>query len=137
MSWFKKNPEASAKDIYFHVRETPDGVCALLCPIDYFTEAGCMYDQHLGIQKLLPDYLHEDMECMFFSNKSIDETRQDLLSKNFLELNEYSEFCDSAFEVVDEIMNGYPELDTWLTDPLTSEELESVKKAETEQGEPW
>jgi hypothetical protein len=137
MSWFKKNPQASAKDIYFHVVSTPDGVCALLCPINFFTKEGCMYDQHLGIESLLPEYLHEDMECLFFSNKTIEETRQDLLAKNFVELNEYSEFCDLAFDVVGEIMNGYPELDTWLTDPLTNEELECIKKADTEQGEPW
>ena len=96
-----------------------------------------MYDQHLGIQKLLPDYLHEDMECMFFSNKSVEETRKDLLSKSFVELNEFSEFCDSAFEVVDEILEAYPETSTWLTDPLTTEELEAVKSAETDPGEPW
>jgi hypothetical protein len=137
MSWFKNNPEASAKDIYFHVRETPDGICALLCPIKFFTKEGCMYDQHLGISELLPAYLHEDMECMFFSNKSVEETRQDLISKNFVELNEFSEFCDSAFEVVDEILNGYPELDTWLTDPLTQEELDAIAKADTEPGIPW
>ncbi len=138
MSWSKKYPDCKAEDFYFHVRETEDGVCALLCPLVYFHKAGCMYDQHLMIQKLLPEYLREDMECMFFSNKSVQETREDLLAKGFVELEEYSDFCDSAFEVVDEILKAYPETgDTWLTDPLTPEETEAINKADDEEGIPW
>ncbi len=125
-----------AKDYYFHVGPSPEGVTVIITPASYFNEIGCIADQHCEIENLLPDWISEEMESMFLSSKSSEETRQELLNRNFSESSEFTSFCKEAFEAGDQILNSKEVLDiNWLHQPLTKEELKAVNS--DEPGEPW
>ncbi len=93
-----------SKNYCFHVTGTPDGTLALIAPTDYFITHGCLPDRFLNIKNLIPEYLSEDLECMFFSSKSVEQTKKDLLAKGFIELKEFSKVCEAAFGVLGEFL---------------------------------
>lgn len=86
-----------ASDILFHVgteSSRADGdVLVVMCPKDFFEREGCVYDQHLRIHSLLPDWMAECQECLFDSRRGVDETRQALLDRGFVEDSVFASFC--------------------------------------------
>jgi len=138
MKWSKELPE----NFYFYVGATLDGVCAVICPASFFDEYGCVFDQYLQIESLLPDILTENIECMFDSIESVEETRKVLLKRNFTENKEFNRFCASIFEPLYSNGTDVPDLETasdinWLSSPLTKEEQAIIDHADDEQGKPW
>lgn len=126
----------AAKDYYFHVGPSPEGVTVIITPTSYFDEIGCIDDQHCEIEELLPEWISEEMECMFLSSKSPEETRQELLNRNFIENLEFTDFCKNAFEVGNQILDCPEVLDiNWLHAPLTETELKAVN--DPDKGETW
>lgn len=97
---------ALPKDIFFHVdrekvhsydddeEEPQEGeVFVVMCPIEFFNSRGCVYDQHLGIHDLIPEFMGECAECLFESNYPVDLTREKLLELGFVENEKFSNFC--------------------------------------------
>lgn len=79
---------------YNHEDDAEDEVMVVICSIEFFDSHGYVYDRHLGINHLLPDFMSECGECLFDTTKSVEETRQELLARGFVESENFSEFCD-------------------------------------------
>lgn len=134
MKWSKLLPE----NFYFYAGDSPDGTLVIITPVSYFHEYECVYDQHLEIESLLPDCMSEEMECMFHSFKSAEETRQELLKRNFKENEKFTKFCKESFEEGDSFLEMANISDTnWLSAPLTEEELKAVNEVDPEKAKPW
>lgn len=67
----------------------------VMCPINFFEEHGYVYDQHLNIDSIIPDYMGEEAEAMFSSDKSPENTRRDLLALGFKESTEFTAWCST------------------------------------------
>jgi hypothetical protein len=68
-------------------------VYVVMCPADYFAQYNCVYDQHLGIRHLLPDFMGECGECLFDTDCSVEGTREHLIARGFVENPKFSQFC--------------------------------------------
>jgi hypothetical protein len=106
-----KYSKLQPKDFYFCVGKDPD-LCSMVAsgmygedevsttlvvivPIEFWKDNHYVYDQHLSIENIIPDYMSECMESHFESSKSVEETRNDLLSLGFKELDEFTQFTRS------------------------------------------
>lgn len=65
-----------------------------MCPAKFFDKNGYMYDQHLCIDKLLPDWIYEEREACFSSEKSVEETKVFLKNLGFVENQKFSDFVE-------------------------------------------
>jgi len=68
-------------------------VYVVMCPADYFAQYNCVYDQHLGIGRLLPEGMGECGECLFDTDKSVEDTYAALIALGFVEDPKFSQFC--------------------------------------------
>jgi len=76
--WAQTKPE----DFYFMVENSGH---AVITPKEYYDQNGCMYDQHLLIDHILPKELGEEMEGAYSFEVSPEEMRDKLLKLGFVE----------------------------------------------------
>lgn len=96
-------------DFYFHVTEdqfSPGSGYSMvhIVPVDFFEETtdnddrGRCWDQHLNLDHLLPPgEFGCEMECVWGSEKSKEETEFWLLSQGFLQNAEFSEIVEEGY----------------------------------------
>lgn len=80
-------------DYVFHIHSSGD---ILVSDYAYFKKDGCQSDWHLSGFVVFPEFLSEEMEGSFSSQKSIEETRDALIKFGFVEDPMYSAFIDSC-----------------------------------------
>ncbi len=86
--------KAKPEDFYFYAaRDMYGDISVIINPIKYWNERGYVYDQHLSIYHILPDYMSEVQESHFGTNKSLRKTRADLRALGFKENEAFSKFC--------------------------------------------
>lgn len=104
-----KYSKLEPKDFYFCVGVDPDlkmmveegmygedevsTTLVIIVPTTFWHSNGHVYDQHLNIDHLIPDYMSECMESHFESSRSPAETRDDLLLLGFKESEKFTMFC--------------------------------------------
>lgn len=92
--WDRLWDSVEPNDFYFACYEDYDGVNVAITPIEYFDREGYVSDQTPHIEHLLPDYMFEIMESLWESEKSMEETRNDLLSRGFIESEKMRQLCE-------------------------------------------
>lgn len=63
---------------------------------EYFKKEKCQSDWHLSIFVNFPNFVSEEMEGCFSSEKSISETRDALIKFGFVEDQNFSEFIENV-----------------------------------------
>src|SRR5271154_1291907 len=76
-------------DFYFSVKEGLEVVggdtMVAIVPKVYFQKEGCMWDQSMFLEHILPDDLGECMTSCWATDRGAEEVRQDLLTRGFEE----------------------------------------------------
>jgi hypothetical protein len=85
-------------DFYFSVMREDDNdpfTLVSIVPKLYWEENAYMWDQTMFLDHILPPDLSESMECIYDSDRSVEEVRKDMLARGFLENDAFSKI---AFE---------------------------------------
>jgi single-stranded DNA-specific DHH superfamily exonuclease len=91
-------------EYYFAVVEAVDnyaeeynlGSYIFIVRIDFWNKNRRLDDRHLNIDDLLPEEISEDMESLFSSSDSIEESRKKMLERGFKENEEFSKFVEDV-----------------------------------------
>ena len=83
---------ARASDFYFHIQDVDGMTTVAIVPKENFDNKGCMWDQHLPIDHLLPDDLGEEMECTWSCERDVESVKKDLIQRGFEENPDFSAF---------------------------------------------
>ena len=88
-------------DFYFAVMQEPNYnnlTTVAMAPKAYFNAEGYMWDQHMMIERILPEDFGEDMESVWSSERSAEEVRRDLLSRGFEESVNFTALVNESFD---------------------------------------
>jgi hypothetical protein len=80
-----------ASDYYFAIgpmNEYDPEPFVIINPKEFYDREGHWYDQHLGIHHLLPDNMGCAMESIYEFTCSVEEIRQEMISRGFIENQE-------------------------------------------------
>lgn len=66
-----------------------------IVPKAYFNKEGCMWDQSMKLDHILPEDLGEEMESIWGTHRDIEEVRKDMLARGF---EENADFTKAARE---------------------------------------
>src|SRR5271167_4049365 len=89
-------------DFYFSVKEGLEVVggdtMVAIVPKVYFQKEGCMWDQSMFLEHILPDDLGECMTSCWETERSAEEVRQDLLTRGFEENKKFSKMVGEDYD---------------------------------------
>jgi hypothetical protein len=95
--------ESKASDYYVSVRNEAgmdgddDVVSVAICPKQIYDVHHLLMDQTPSIDHLLPDWIGGELqEAILESSKSVEETKDELLSRGFIMTPEFDQFLDEA-----------------------------------------
>lgn len=91
---------STSADFYFHVMpaDGDDSYCLIgLVPKAYFLKEGCMWDQSMGLDHILPPDFVESMESVWDSERISLDVRDDMLARGFEENKKFSELVAEDF----------------------------------------
>jgi hypothetical protein len=91
--------KTKASDYYFYVDDSQPWIYLgktyiyiCLTPIAYFKRRGCMFDCSMYLDHILPDDFSESMESTWECPRSLEDIKQDLLSRGFVDNEEFNAF---------------------------------------------
>jgi hypothetical protein len=93
--------KSSPSDFYFAVRgdmEIVDVTMVALVPKVYFHKHGCMWDQHISVESILPDDLFEAMESVWETERDAEDVRKDLLARGFEENDKFNQLMSEYYD---------------------------------------
>lgn len=97
--------KSQAYDFYFHINSGSyglDGCDISICPKVFFDKYNYCWDVDLMIEHLLPDDFEEMMPGNYLSDRSIQDLKNDLLKRGFVQNNKFDNFMDDHYDDLDE-----------------------------------
>lgn len=89
-------------DFYFDVRACDDYTTVSITPKAFFDKNGHCWDQHIDLDHILPSDLEEAMECIWTTDRTADEVKQELSSLGFLSSLDFSSYLSENDEGFDD-----------------------------------
>ena len=89
--------QSSPADFYFAVsnslsfdpEENDAFTFIALVPKVYFNKEGCMWDQSMNLDHILPEDFGEEMESIWGTSRNIEDVRKDMLARGFEENKDF------------------------------------------------
>lgn len=84
--YYKLCESIAASDFYFSLDDKYEFgyVSVVIVPVEYLDKTGHLFDQYMGAEHVLPNYLHCATEAIWQTNKyDLNVVKSDLLNRGF------------------------------------------------------